>query len=55
MKRTKATTEINNEQSLKLTSIAGLQDLSESENQTIQGGHHSTGTLKGIAGRVWVN
>jgi len=37
MKRTKTTTEINNEQSLKLTSVAGLQDLSESESQAIQG------------------
>jgi len=38
MKRTKTTTKINNEQSLQLTSVAGLHDLSEAESQTIQGG-----------------
>lgn len=38
MKRTKTTTKINNEQSLQLTSVTGLQDLSETESQAIQGG-----------------
>ena len=38
MKRTKTTTEINKEQSLQLTSVTGLHDLSDAESQTIQGG-----------------
>jgi len=55
MKHTKTTTKINNEQSLQLISVAGLQDLSDDESQTIQGGNSSLGTLRGYAGRISTN
>ena len=47
MKRMKTTTEISNEQSLKLASVTGLQDLSEAESQTIQGGFTLIVLLRG--------
>jgi len=47
MKRIETTTKINKGQDLKLTSVAGLQDLSEVESQTIQGGFTLIVLLRG--------